>query len=137
MKILFFVLTMSAALWAGSANATGLKPTVDDFIAAIQAEVASTQPFFRFAKLVDPFSLHKSTTDTLVDILRNQYRNKDATFDVIYRNKDSEHAETIIGALWADKSYSFMAFVLHKRPDGWLPISYSLQSDYQKIMRFR
>lgn len=120
-----------------SAHAQSLKPTVDDFIAAIKAEVASTQPFSQFTKLVDPFGLHKSTAETVRDLLRKQFGDKDATFDVIYRNRDSEHAETIIGALWADKSYSFMAFVLHKRPDGWLPISYSLQSDYQNIMKYR
>ena len=124
-------------LAVNSAHSQSLQPSVDDFIEAIKAEVASPQPFFQFAKLVDPFDLHRSTVETVRDILRKQYRNKDATFDVIYRNRDSEHAETIIGALWADKSYSFMAFVLHKRPDGWLPISYSLQSDYQKIMKYR
>ena len=120
------------------AQAKGKPPTsVEAFITSIEQEVAGPQPFFRFAKVIDPIAVHQKGAESIQTYLRNAFRGKDAKFDVLYRNRDSEKAETIIGAIWSGEDYAFLAFVLHHRPDGWLPISYSLQSSYEKILKYK
>lgn len=119
-------------------QAKGKPPiSVEAFITSIEQEVTGPQPFFRFAKVIDPFGAHLKGAESIQTYLRKAFRGKDAQFDVLYRNRDSEKAETIIGAIWSGEDYAFLAFVLHKRPDGWLPISYSLQSSYENILKYK
>lgn len=114
-----------------------LAPSVDGFIESIQAEISGPQPFFNFASVIDPWRHDRPASEAVRDTLRTMFRNRDAKFDVLYRREDSDAAETIIGAIWADADYAFLAFVLHKRPDGWFPIAYSLQSSHQNILPYR
>ena len=120
-----------------TAASAKLPSSVDEFIEALERTVTSSQPFFQFDKIVDPKRLYEETPSKIRDTLRNQFRNEDAKFDVLYRSKDSDAAETVIGAVWAGDKYVFLAFVLHKRPDGWLPISISMRGSYEKIMHYR
>lgn len=91
----------------------------------------------QFDKVVDPKRLFEAPVSSIKELLRKEFRGKKPQFDVLYRNRDSDVAETIIGTIWAGDRYFFLAFVLHGRPDGWIVISMSMQSSYEKVLKYR
>lgn len=79
-----------------------LPKSVEAFWENLSKVVSGPQPFMQFSRTVDPLKQYQSTADMVRDVLRKEFRGKDAKLDMLYRNDDSDVAVTLIATIWAE-----------------------------------
>ncbi len=109
--------------------------SVDNFVSKIEETLRADTPN-GFVNLVDPFGRAEEATTIIYDFIAKHIDQSELRFDELLREQSTPKGIRIVGAVWSGTDYVFLAFVLHKRPDGWLPIQFGLEGRYKEIMHY-